>query len=38
MSIASETRQRAMADEIVEENLVAEKGAFTFTLDKVKEI
>lgn len=34
VSIASEKKQREMADEIVGDNLVAERGAFTFSVDK----
>ena len=34
ISVASEARQRQMAKGIVGDNLVAEKGAFTFPLEK----
>lgn len=40
MSIASEGKQRKLAKDILGDNLVlvAEKGAFTFTVDKKEEI
>ena len=38
MSIASEVKQRAMAKEIVGDNLTAERGAFTFPQGKGGEI
>lgn len=34
INIASEQKQRVMATEIVGDNLVAEKGAFTFPIEK----
>ena len=34
MSMASEAKQRVMANEIVGDNLAAEKGAFTFSQGK----
>ena len=34
VSIASERKQRTLAKEILGDNLVAEKGAFSFPVDK----
>lgn len=34
ISVSSEKQQRAMAKGIVGDNLVAERGAFTFSLEK----
>lgn len=34
----SETKQRKLADSIVGDDLIAEKGAFTFSVEKGKEI
>ena len=38
VSIASEAKQRVMAGTIIGGDPVAEKGAFTFTKDKVEEV
>ena len=38
VTFASEKQQRILADGIIGDNIAAEKGAFTFTVDKVQEI
>ena len=38
ISIASEAKQRQMASAIIGSEIVAERGAFTVTVDKVEEI
>ena len=38
VTFASEKKQRVLADSIIGDNITAEKGAFTFTVDKQQEI
>ena len=38
VTFASEKQQRVLASSIIGDNIVSEKGAFTFTVDKVQEI
>ena len=38
ISFASEKKQRTLANDLVGDNITAEKGAFSFTVDKGEEI
>ena len=38
ISFASEKKQRALAEDLVGDNITAEKGAFLFPVDKGEEI